>query len=219
MQLSGAETRRLVDDVGRLHLGVSGLACLVEEERLEGALEACHLADVDGEAGAGDFHAEVEVDEVKLLQQVPVAEHLILRIGHVCQVFLDDHVAAGVLALGHVVVGDVGYVEQLVGHVGRGLVHDFLQGLVGGLELGHLGLDLVGLVFLALLHEGSDLLGELVLLGLVAVEFLLALTAQLVVFQYFLNGLSRSFEVLLLQTLDDPFSFLTDEFKCKHSAV
>ncbi len=148
-----------------------------------------------------------------------MAEYLVLRVGHVCQVFLDDHVAAGVLSLGHIVVGDVGYVEELVGHVGRCLVHDLLQGLVSCLELSHLGLHFVGLVLLALLHEGADLLGELVLLRLVAVELLLALAAQLVIFQYFLNGLSGTVEVLLLQSLDDLFSFLTDEFKCKHSAV
>ena len=114
--------------------------------------------------------------------------------------FLDDDVARGVLALRHLVVGDVRNVEKLVCHVGLSLVVEFLKGLVVGFQLGHLGLYLLGLVSLSLFHQSADLLRELVLLLLVAVELLLRLTAYLVVFEYFFHCFARVGEVLLLQT-------------------
>ena len=75
-----------------------------------------------------------------------------------------------------------------------------IRTLVVGFQLGHLGLYLLGLVSLSLFHQSADLLRELVLLLLVAVELLLRLTAYLVVFEYFFHCFARVGEVLLLQT-------------------
>ena len=71
---------------------------------------------------------------------------------------LDDNIVVGILAFRYKIVGDIWDLEQLVGHVGLGLVHDLLQCLVGSLELSHLCFDLLGLVLLAFLHQAADLL-------------------------------------------------------------
>ena len=217
-QLAGAQSAGLIHHVGRLYLQVAGLAGLIEEESLQRALEAGHLADIYWEAGAGDLHAEVEVHEVVFLQQVPVAQGVRTQLG-LHAAFFHYHVVGCVLTLGHVIIGDVRDGEEHLGHVVLCLVHHLLEGLVVGLQLGNLFLYLGGFVFLAFFHQTADLLGQLVLLLLVRIELLLAFTTDLVIFQYLLNGLARTVEVLLLQTFDHTFSFLTDEFECKHIAV
>ena len=124
-QLACAVARCLVDHIGRLHLEVAALACLLEEESLEGALQAGHLADVDGETGPGDFHTHVEVYEVELLAEVPVAQGVGRQFGYHAA-FLDHHVVGSVLALGHVVVGHVGDGAQQVMELLLGVFHGFL---------------------------------------------------------------------------------------------
>ena len=62
-----------IDHVGRQDLGVAVLAGVeVEHEVGEGALEACSRAEVDDEAGAGDFGGAVEVEDVEGLAELPV---------------------------------------------------------------------------------------------------------------------------------------------------
>lgn len=209
-ELARAQSAGLIDHEGRLHLGIARLAGLVEEEGFQRALEAGHLADIDGEARTGDLDAEVEIDEVELLQQIPVTKGAFGKIG-LHAAFLHHHVATGIAALGHLVGGYVGDGEQHLVHVGLGLLHDFLQGLVGSLELGHLLLHLVGLVTLARLHQPANLARELILTLLVGVELLLGLTTQAVVFQHLLHGLACVGEAFLLQAFHHTFSFLTDE--------
>ena len=80
-ELARAQSAGLIDHEGRLHLGIARLAGLVEEEGLQRALEAGHLADIDGEARTGDLDAEVEIDEVELLQQIPVTKGAFGKIG------------------------------------------------------------------------------------------------------------------------------------------
>ena len=65
-ELAGAEEGLGVDHVGRQDFGVAVLAGVeVEHEVGEGALEACSLAVVDDEAGAGDFGGAVEVEDAE----------------------------------------------------------------------------------------------------------------------------------------------------------
>ena len=125
--------------------------------------------------------------------------------------FLHDDIVAGILALRHVIIRYIRNGEQHVRHVLLCFVHDFLKCLVGRLQLCHLFLYAVSFIFPAFFHQSADLPGKLVLLLLVRVELLLCLTTQTVIFQYFLNGLTRTDEVFLLQSLDDTFGLLTDE--------
>ncbi len=59
-----------IDHRGGHHLKVAGGTGFVEEEIDERALQTGTPADIYGEAGAGDFHAEVQVEEVVLLGQL-----------------------------------------------------------------------------------------------------------------------------------------------------
>ena len=67
-QLSRSQSRILVYHQWGLHLQIVALACLIEEECLQGPLETCHLTDVKRESRPCDFHTEVEVYQIELLQ-------------------------------------------------------------------------------------------------------------------------------------------------------
>ena len=62
---------------GRHDLGVAGLAGFVEEEVDERTLQTGSLANIDGKPCTGDFHAQVEVDEVVFLGQFPVGQGIL----------------------------------------------------------------------------------------------------------------------------------------------
>ena len=83
--------------------------------------------------------------------------------------FFDYHIVSGILAFGHVVVGNVRDGEQYVCHILLCLFHNLLQSLVGTFELGNLFLGRIGLVLLAVFHQLAYLLGQQVLLLLVVV--------------------------------------------------
>ena len=61
-ELARAVCRGFVHYVRRFDFNIACFRGFVEEELYEGALEFCALAYIDGESGACDFHAEVEVD-------------------------------------------------------------------------------------------------------------------------------------------------------------
>ena len=124
-QLTCTQTRSLVDNVRRLYLQVSALACLVEEESLQSALEAGHLADIYREACTGNLHTQVEVYQVVLLQQVPVAECVRTQIRFLAA-FLYHYVVCCILTLRHLVARYVRDFEQFIGHILLSLLHDFL---------------------------------------------------------------------------------------------
>jgi len=86
-----------------------------------------------------------------------MAKSVLTEIGH-RTTLLDNNVVVGILAFWYEIVGDIGDLQQFVGHVGLGLIHDLLQSLVGSLQLSNLSLDLLGLVLLAVLHQGANLL-------------------------------------------------------------
>ena len=76
-QLAGAIARCSIHHRRRHNLGVPALASLVEEEVDECALQAGTLTDVDRESGTRDLHAQVEVDEVVFLCQLPVGQRIL----------------------------------------------------------------------------------------------------------------------------------------------
>ena len=88
-QLAGGVGGGLVHHIGRLHLGIAVLGGGVEEEVDEGALHLGPFALVNGEAGAGDLAAQVEVNDVVLFHQFPVGECGLRHIAGVT--FLIDH--------------------------------------------------------------------------------------------------------------------------------
>ncbi len=107
-QLTRSVARCLVHYVGRLHLQIAALACLLKEERFECALQTRHLSNVERETGARNLYAHVEVNEVVLAAKVPVAQCIRTELGHRAALFHNDIVRC-VLAFRHVVVGYVGY--------------------------------------------------------------------------------------------------------------
>lgn len=168
-QLARAEARSLVDHHRRLHFEVAGLRVAVEEIVDQRTLQTGALAFVDGESGAGEFHAEVEVDDVVFACQLPVGQR-VLGQRRVAFDELHDEVVRRGLPFGHDVRGKVGQRDDLR-----------LQ-LLGGLFLfgGQLGrkrfqirdeaLALLGLVAAALSHEHADLFGGLILGGQIVVQ-------------------------------------------------
>ena len=214
-QLTCAATGILVYYVWRLNLQVSALAGLIEEECLESTLEASHLADIYRETGTCDLHTEVEVNEVVLLEKIPVAESVWTEV-RLLAAFLNNHVVGCILALRYLLARDVRDFEQLVGHIVLCLLHDLFKSLGVSLEHSYLSLSALSFLFLAFLHQGTNLLGKLVSLLLVVVQLLLSFATNFVVLQNFLYGLTSIWEMLLFKTFNYTFSFFTDEFKCKH---
>ena len=153
-ELACAVAGGFVHDVGGLYLKIAGLACLVEKELDEGALQTGALADVDGETGTGDLHTEVEIDDVVFLCEFPVGECVGGKVGHRAAGLLDNIVGCG-QAFGHSVAGDVGYAEEDVadGVFGRAqTIGDFF---LLGLDFSHFLLGFLGLVAVAFLHQTS----------------------------------------------------------------
>ncbi len=186
-QLSGADARCLVYYVGGLDFHIAGLVGFVEEELYERALQACAFADVNGESGAGDFHAEVEVDEVIFLGEVPVGQGFASEFGHVAAGSF-DYVVGRALAGGHAFVGDVGHAEQNFAYFAFGcgelsgnsllLFFHFCNGRLGAF----------GFVFFALLHHCADLSGNFVELGGKAVVFHLQFATAVVGVEHSVDG-------------------------------
>ena len=195
-ELARAVARVLIDDVGRLHLGEACLTCVVEEEVDERALQACPIALVDGEARARDLDAELEVYEVVGLCQLPVGGGVGRQLG-VVPAHLDADVVLSRRALGHDLSGEIGDLQQDLADTSLCLVLLFLELAAKLLEVGDLGAYLLGLILQSLLHQGTDLLGDGILLRQACVELLLGAAAQLVEVEHLSDVLAR-LEVLLL---------------------
>ena len=154
-QLPGPDAAGLVDEEGRLDLGVAGLGREVEEQADERALEARPLADVEREAGAGHLRAALEVEKAEAVGELPVGEGR-------------EALEGGALAPRErrLVRARVADRRRGVGRVGDGEegVSQARLGRADGLvELGDLGLEAVGLlqerrglVALAGLHQRPD---------------------------------------------------------------
>ena len=73
-QLTGAETRGLVDHQRRLDFDEASIGGLIEEEVDEGALQAGTFAFIEGESGTGNLVAEFEVDDVVFGAEIPMGQ-------------------------------------------------------------------------------------------------------------------------------------------------
>jgi len=214
-QLTGTTTRVLVYYVRRLNLQISALASLIEEECLKRTLETSHLADIYRETCASNLNAEVEIYKIILLQEIPMAESILAEVW-LFAAFFHNNVVGCVLTFRNLLARDVRNFEQLVGHIVLCFLHDLFKSLSVCLEHSYLSLCALSFLFLTFLHKGTNLLSKLVCLLLVVIQLLLSFTTNLVVLQNFLYGLTSIWKMLLFETLNYTFSFLTDKFKCKH---
>ena len=161
-QLARAEARGFVDHDRRFHFEVAGPGVAVEEIVDQRTLQTGSLAFVDGESGAREFHAQVEVDDVVFACQFPMGQRVFGQLG-IAFDQLHDEVILGGLAFGHDVGREIGQRDdrclQLLLHV----VRFGLQAVGFFLEVGDEALALLGFVAAALSHQRPDLLGGFVL--------------------------------------------------------
>jgi hypothetical protein len=139
----------------------------VEHEVGECALEACSLAEVNDEAGAGDLCRAVEVEDAESFAQFPVGLRSEGEGGLIAPDFFFA-IAVLVLADGNAVLGEV---RKRLHHFAQ----TFVQGHGYGFERLHLGLQGACLLGLggcvgAFAAQRCDLFGELVALGLQGFE-------------------------------------------------
>ena len=73
-QLSCTIAGCLIHHIRRLYFKIPALARLVKEKRFKRPLQTCHLAYIYRETGTGDFNTEVEIYQIELLTQIPVAK-------------------------------------------------------------------------------------------------------------------------------------------------
>ena len=162
-QLPRAVAAGLVDHRRRHDLRVAGFVSFGEEEVDEGALQACAVPDIDGEACAGNLHAKVKVNEVVFLREFPVRQFLAVCdtlggdgfVGMGRPVFQCDGFA-GCKAVEHGLIGPVAHAHSEVIFCAGAFRHNFV---------GHIGdgEQQVALCLLCLRHlfvEEGDLLFE-----------------------------------------------------------
>ncbi len=213
-ELSRTVARSLVYYKRWLHLEISGLACLVEEELYEGTLQTRSLAEIYGETGAGNLHAEVEVDDVVLLGQIPVGHSVGGEFGDYSTGGL-HHIVVGGHTFGHHVAGHVGHCEQYIADTCLGACKLVGDGLLLVLENGNGFLGLLGLILLAGLHELTDRCGEAVELGRLGVVAELRLATHGVELKYFVDG-GCAVETLYREAGYNPLGGFLNLLYCKH---
>ena len=226
-QLTCAVTRGGIHHRWRHNLRITALAGLVEEEVDEGALQTGTLAYIHGESGTGDFYAQVKVDKVVFLGELPVGQgildtqlgiHVPVAYGVIPSAFLQVRfhhmVVFSSLALRHLVVRDVRNLAKHLRHLLLSLSHGLIHLLRLLFQLSHLSLHLLSLVFLTFFHQSADLTRQLFLFIQTLVELLLSLAALLIHSQYFVDSLLGIGEMFLLQTTDDAIGFLINKFEC-----
>ena len=199
-QLSGGISGGFVHHVRRFHFAVAVLAGGVEEEVDEGALHLGAFAFINGESGAGDLDAQLEVDDVVFLYELPVGKGGCTEGGGIS--FLVNHlVVLSAFAAGN---GGVWHVRQqhhqlidlavLVGKLG-------LKFFLVGFELGGLRLHGLGFVAFALLEQLPNGLGQFALFHQIVVQGLFRLTNLRVDFKDIVNQF-RSIKILNLQSFN-----------------
>lgn len=85
--------------------------------------------------------------------------------------FLYNYIVCSILTFRNLLARNVRDFEQLVGHIVLGLLHNLFQSLGVSLEHSYLSLGALSFLFLAFLHQGTNLLGKLVSLLLVVINF------------------------------------------------
>ena len=180
-------------------------------------MQPCPLALVDGEAGASDLDAQLEVDDVVFAGQLPVRQCVGGQFGDGAARLLAT-VVVGARTFGHGGVGEVGDEHEQLVHVFFGLCLVGLQRAVGLFQAGYFGLGFVGFGAFALLHQSADLFGETVHLGEVGVEGGLGDASGLIECNDSVDDLG-CVEVLDGQSADHFVALFGDDFDGKHSSV
>ena len=157
-QLTRAKHGLTLDDDGRPPLLKTTAGVRIEEEVDEGALQAGASATENGKTAAGELVAALEVEDVQIGAQIPVRLKVEVELARGAPAATLD-VLVLVLAVRRGLARNVGQVSHEVvllllessAALGQAvnLLVDGAHGLLGGL----------GLVLLALLHQGADLLG------------------------------------------------------------
>ena len=146
---------------------------------------------------------------------VPVAYGIVRTT--LLQVRLHHVVVLSGSTLRNFVVGDIRNLAEQTRHLVLSIVHLLLQLLVRLLHLRNLSLDGFSLVFLSFLHQTTNLCCHLLGITQILVQLLLGLTTLLVDSQYFVNSLTGTLEMFLLQSANHAVSLLSNEFQCKHN--
>ena len=139
-QLAGGGGAGGVDEDRRVNLGVAGGDSLIQKELKQSAHDAGAVADVEGEARAGDLRAATEVYDFIEAGNFPVRLGD-RRVGVASAPGGEGDVVVGGAALGHAGVREVGQRE----HRGAVLGLDFSQAGLARLHLGGHGLHLLHL--------------------------------------------------------------------------
>ena len=151
-ELSCAVARCCVDHIGRFYLKVTCLVGLVEEELDEGALQACSFTDIYRESGAGDFHTQVEVDEVVFFSEIPVGEGVFTEFRHRAAGFL-HHIVSCRCAAWHHGAGEVGDCHKQVVLLLFGLGELLCDSALCLFKTCHLAFGLLGFLAFAFFHK------------------------------------------------------------------
>ena len=162
-QLACTETGIFVDQHRRLNLLVTSLGVAVEEEVDQGALKLCSLTLVNRETGAGNLHAEVEVNDVIFLGELPMRQG-ICREGNLRSSHLHHLVVLRALAFLDQTARDVWQQHEVCLKFLSCLLHTCKHRSRLLLESGHLSLGGFSILLEALLHQDTNLGSELLLL-------------------------------------------------------
>ena len=213
-QLSRAESRRLVDHHGRFNLLVARAGVVVEEVVDQRTLQAGSLALVNGKSRSGEFYAQVEIDDVVFLGQLPVRQ----RLGRQRRVVLHEfhhQIVLGRGSFGNDLGGEVGQQYDLgLQGVGR-LLHLGRQFYRFFFERRHFGLFRFGFVAFALPHQRADHLGRLVLLRQTVIQLLLDRLAAVVELLDPVDD-GTCVHALFGQAADGRLLVVPELFECKH---
>ena len=213
-QLSRAESRRLVDHHGRFNLLVARAGVVVEEVVDQRTLQAGALALVNGKSRSGEFYAQVEIDDVVFLGQLPVRQ----RLGRQRRVVLHEfhhQIVLGRGSFGNDLGGEVGQQYDLgLQGVGR-LLHLGRQFYRFFFERRHFGLFRFGFVAFALPHQRADHLGRLVLLRQTVIQLLLDRLAAVVELLDPVDD-GTCVHALFGQAADGRLLVVPELFECKH---
>ena len=168
-----------------------------------------------GKPAPVNFDAEIEIDEIIFLCQLPVGQGIGGK-GRFVSAGLHNEVVISTHSLGNDVIRHVrDGVEELCA-LFLGCFFEFLELCAARFEFCHTRLGGFCLFLLAGLHEGTDILGKCLLFGEHSVEFRLCALAFAVNVEHRFDGLSGSCEMFLFQAANHGFFIFVDLFNRQH---